>query len=183
MKKPGFFIIGAPKCGTTALASWLRDHPQVYFSPVKEPHHFNTDHNYVLTPERDQYEALFSGARQEHRAVGEGSVSYLFSNDAVPSIEKYTQFQAKYIVLLRNPIKMAPSHHAHLRFAGDEHIKSFAKAWDYSDARWRGEAVTSRCPDPRVLAYKKVCLLGAQLERLYRTVPRQRVRGNAKNCA
>lgn len=48
MIKPNFFIVGAPKCGTTSLAHWLAGHPQVFMSPVKEPHFFNTDYQRYL---------------------------------------------------------------------------------------------------------------------------------------
>ena len=37
------FIVGAPRCGTTTLASFLQQHPQVCFSAVKEPHFFSRD--------------------------------------------------------------------------------------------------------------------------------------------
>ncbi|MDD9875087.1 MAG: sulfotransferase, partial [Gammaproteobacteria bacterium] len=40
-KKPNFFIIGAPKCGTTSLDAWLKSHPRI-FTAVKEPNYFNT---------------------------------------------------------------------------------------------------------------------------------------------
>jgi hypothetical protein len=36
-RKPNFFIVGAPKCGTTALSEYLRSHPDVFFSSPKEP--------------------------------------------------------------------------------------------------------------------------------------------------
>lgn len=40
---PNFFIAGAAKCGTTSLYHYLKRHPQVYMSPIKEPNHFSTD--------------------------------------------------------------------------------------------------------------------------------------------
>jgi hypothetical protein len=40
MKLPNFFIVGAPKAGTTSLYSYLRQHPQIYMSPIKEPNYF-----------------------------------------------------------------------------------------------------------------------------------------------
>ena len=43
MRTPDFFIVGAPKCGTTALASWLRAHPELFLAPVKEPNYFCFD--------------------------------------------------------------------------------------------------------------------------------------------
>jgi hypothetical protein len=174
MKKPNFFIIGAPKCGTTSLAAWLATNPNIFFSSYKEPHHFNTDENWVWTPEREQYEELFKGVTREHHAVGEGSVWYLYSRVAVLNIEKYTP-NAKYIVCLRNPVQMAYSLHGQQLVSGNEHIEDFEEAWVLNDARLRGEAVSRWCREPRHLAYGKACLLGEQLERLYRCVPRERV--------
>jgi Sulfotransferase family len=69
MIKPNFFILGAPKCGTTSLAVWLSEHPHIYM-PQKEPHFFNTDHRRFLNS-RVGYERLFAGANERHRVVGE----------------------------------------------------------------------------------------------------------------
>ncbi len=41
---PNFFIVGAPKAGTTSLYSYLDQHPQVYMSPIKEPCYFCTEY-------------------------------------------------------------------------------------------------------------------------------------------
>src|SRR4030042_1778226 len=89
MKKPDFFIIGAPKGGTTSLAAWLADHPQVYMSSAKEPHFFNTDEPHHLSRSLSKYESLFEGAGIEHRAVGEASTGYLLSQVAVSNILNY----------------------------------------------------------------------------------------------
>src|ERR1700744_4238921 len=40
MKAPNFFIVGAPKAGTTSLYNYLGQHPQIYMSPIKEPNYF-----------------------------------------------------------------------------------------------------------------------------------------------
>ena len=60
--KPTFYIIGAPKCGTTSWAAYLEQHPMVNFSKHKELNHFSTDlrtaHNRIVTSE-DEYEARF----------------------------------------------------------------------------------------------------------------------------
>src|SRR5579872_578348 len=40
---PDFFVIGHPKCGTTALYAMLKRHPQIYMSDVKEPQFFAGD--------------------------------------------------------------------------------------------------------------------------------------------
>lgn len=99
MKEPNFFIIGAPKCGTTSLAHWLAQHPEVFMSPVKEPHYFSTDFPLTSWRDPDDYHSLFEGADTHHKAVGEASVWYLRSREAVPQIEAHYP-GARYIVML-----------------------------------------------------------------------------------
>ena len=174
MKKPNFFIIGAPKCGTTSLAAWLSEHPNVYMSPVKEPNFYNADlGNHELT--RREYELLFKKATANHKAVGEASTSYLFSQVAVSRIEQEFAGKVQYIVTVRNPIDMAHSFYEELVVLGYEHIKEFSKAWQLSEERSKGHAVTRLCHEPKLLDYKSVCKLGEQVERLFRIVPRDRV--------
>jgi hypothetical protein len=76
VKTPNFFILGAPKCGTTSLAAWLAAHPAVYMSPLKEPAYFAADLK-VDRPGPQEYRALFSAAGDIHLAVGEASTCYL----------------------------------------------------------------------------------------------------------
>jgi len=174
MKKPNFFIIGAPKCGTTSLAVWLSKHPNIYMSPLKEPHFFNTDLKYNNVSNPRGYWLLFDGVTNEHKAVGEASVFYLFSRVAVPYIEREMP-GSKYIVMVRNPVDMAYSLHEQQLVAGNEHIKDFAQAWRLSEKRAKGQEVTRWCREPRLLDYKSVCRLGEQVERLFNIVPRERV--------
>jgi hypothetical protein len=172
--KPNFFIIGAPKCGTTSLAAWLAEHPQIYISPVKEPHFFNRDGMY-LTNTLDEYEALFVDANENHLAIGEASTHYLYSRTAVPGILKY-QPDAKFIVCIRNPIEMAPSLHAERVWNGIEVVKDFEKAWRLQEARRNGKLIPATARrDPERLQYGEYCKLGKQLERLYSIVPQDRV--------
>jgi len=174
MKKPNFFIIGAPKCGTTSMAAWLSKHPNIYISPVKEPHFYNTDLKYINTHKRKRYEELFKGATDQHAAVGEASVYYLFSQVAVPKIEKEIT-AARYIVMIRNPIDMAYSLHEQKVVSGSESILDFAKAWELSPERRKGRMVSRFCREPRLLDYQSVCKLGEQLDRLFKGVSRERV--------
>lgn len=174
MKQPNFFIIGAPKCGTTSLAAWLAEHPQIYMSPLKEPHHFNTDQNHVITPGLRHYEQLFEKANDRHLAVGEASVWYLYSSAAVPNIERYTT-DAKYIVCLRDPVEMVYSLHEQLFVSGHECEPDFATSWHLQNDRVNGKLIPLLCSEPRFLLYGPVCSLGDQMERLYTQIPRKRV--------
>ena len=65
-RDPTFMIVGAPKCGTTALYEYLQAHPQVFVSDPKEPHFYAEDlgaHRSVFT--RAEYHKLFALARPE----------------------------------------------------------------------------------------------------------------------
>jgi hypothetical protein len=73
MNRPNFFIIGAPKCGTTSLANWLAQHPNVYFSPTKETHYFNNDRSPTNYHDEYSYLFMFATARSEQNAIIEGS--------------------------------------------------------------------------------------------------------------
>lgn len=70
MKNPNFFIIGAPKCGTTALSEYLREHPQVFFSDPKELSFFNEDFTNRRTTSLEDYPYHFEEAKESHKAVG-----------------------------------------------------------------------------------------------------------------
>lgn len=145
-------------------------------SPIKEPHFFYQDSNYrVLAPTSlKSYERLFFDANGQHKAVGEASVWYLYSDRAVPSILDYAP-NAKFIVCLRNPQEMAPSLHQQQVRSGYEHVEDFETAWRLQERRLIGEAVARSCLEPTHLAYGAVCSLGKQLDRLYRRVEKARV--------
>ena len=43
MPKPDFFIVGAAKCGTSSLYTYLRQHPDIFMPHMKEPNFFGSD--------------------------------------------------------------------------------------------------------------------------------------------
>ena len=174
MRKPNFFIIGAPKTGTSAMAHYLSMHPQVFLTTPKEPNHFNSDHDIAEYRSAARYAGLFDGADERHRAVGEGSVWYLYSKVAVPRIEAELP-GSKYIVMLRNPAEMAPSLHQQQVFGRNENIEAFEDAWRAQDRRRAGHDIPWFMRDVDRLLYKEACSLGTQLARLLDTVPRDRV--------
>lgn len=174
VKKPNFFIIGAPKCGTTSLAWWLSEHPRIFMSPIKEPHFYCSDFNAGILVNRAEYDALFARATDIHAAVGEASTSYLYSQVAIPNIEKELA-EPRYIAMVRNPVEMAHAQYEQVYQDGLEHIKDFAQAWELSQERAQGRQVTRWCREPKFLDYKSICKLGQQLARLFAIVPRERV--------
>ena len=165
MKKPNFFILGAPKCGTTSLAHWLALHPQIFVSPVKEPFYFNTDDQARVRFSFREYEALFAGAGAEHVAVGEASTWYLHSAVAVTAILNYSD-RPKFIVMVRNPVEMAYSLHEQEIFSGQENEPIFRKAWSLQGQREKGRSIPKGCIEPKRLQYGWELSLGTHLQRV-----------------
>lgn len=174
MMKPNFFILGAPKCGTTSLAAWLGENPEIYLPSTKEPHFFNTDHK-RLTSSLQAYEALFAAADERHRAVGEASVWYLSSSTAVTNILRYAP-EAKFIVMLRNPAEMAPSLHEEMVFTGRDDVADFAEAWNLQEARRDDRRLPFMVWEPKFVQYGDACSLGRQVARLLEIVSPERVK-------
>lgn len=101
MAKPNFFIIGAPRCGTTSLASLLSENPSVYFSNPKETRFFSENYHKSI----QFYEKKYF-RKADHPLVGEGDVSYFTNPKAAERIAKHYP-ASKLVVLLRNPIQRA----------------------------------------------------------------------------
>ena len=138
---PNFFIVGAPKAGTTSLYHYLDQHPQIYMCPVKEPCHFATEvrpenfspkyrgvfeagemKTYLRGPGREKrfsgyvpdwgdYLSLFDDATNE-TAIGEASVCYLWSPNAAKNIAARLP-DARIVALLRHPAERAWSQYQH----------------------------------------------------------------------
>jgi len=173
MRKPNFFILGAPKCGTTSLWWWLRAHPAIFMSHVKEPNFFNSGDKLGISNLTD-YEELFRDARVSHAGVGEASSWYLSSPVAVQNILQY-QPEARFIVLLRNPIEMAVAVHSEMLISGLENVAAFPTAWGLQGDRGEGRRIPVFSWRHRCFLYGDVCLLGAQLQRLLAVAKGNRV--------
>lgn len=173
---PNFFILGAPKCGTTALARYLEEHPRIAFSLEKETHHFCPDlpgHRTDRTDEEYRAE-FFPHVRPHHLAAGEGTPFYLYSQEAIPRIRDYNP-EARLVAMLRNPVDLVHSFHAQLLYNCEEDIVDFPEAWRAQEDRRRGQRIPETCVNPSVLQYRRIAALGEQMERLYSLWPAERI--------
>jgi len=172
---PDFFVVGAPRCGTTALCRYLEHNPQICFSRPKETHYFAPIG--TLPSERelqsDYIERYFGHRDAGHRVAGEGSVSYLYLPGTIERILHFNP-AARFIVMVRNPMSMLPSYHLKMRLLLQEDEEVFARAWSLQEARARGESVPRHCHDARLLMYGEVASFGRQIERLFSVAGRER---------
>ena len=148
---PNFLVVGASKAGTTSVYEYLRQHPEIYMSRVKEPHYFSflggmpdfqgvNDDRFkaaVVTDEQ-QYRGLFDAVGGE-AAVGEASVSYLYYPAAAENIHA-TIPECRIIILLRDPVERALSQYRQNVTNGREPL-SLSDAFEAEEARldngWR----------------------------------------------
>jgi hypothetical protein len=173
--KPDFFIVGAPKCGTTALYAYLREHPNIFMPQVKEPHFFAKDlGTYPRIKTLDEYSGLFAHSTDRHRRVGEASVYYLRSTVAIANIREFNP-EARIIAMLRNPIEMIHAMHSQLLYVAEENVPDFEQAWRLQERRRQGLDLPPKSRGAFLLQYAELGRLGTQTERLLSIFPRDQV--------
>lgn len=157
---PDHVIIGAQKSGTTSLFFYLRDHPYVAWTPVKEINFFTRNfeqgphwyRRHFPTTAYLHYNRLVLGRRLR---VGEASPGYLAYPHAARRLAAMLP-HARLIVMLRNPVERAYSHYQHVVRQGFEPL-SFAAALAAEESRIGPERERMRLdehhPPTRYLRY------------------------------
>ena len=173
VKRPDFFIVGAPKCGTTALYTYLRAHPKIFMPALKEPQYFAED---ILGQKRnvctgEDYLALFDAASNERR-IGEASTAYLGSALAAKKINAFDP-AAQIIVMVRNPVDMMYALHSHRCYEGEEEITDFETALeaDEMNIKLRGDGPKR----PNGLAYWQMASFSLQISTYFAEFGRDNV--------
>ncbi len=174
--RPNFFIVGAPKCGTTSLYHYLSAHPEVFMSQRKEPRFFGRDFD---MPERrcvttlEEYLRLFRGA-ERYKRIGEASTAYLRSALAASQIKAFAP-DAKIVVSLRNPVDFMWSLHGEYVAGGWETITDFEEALAAQPDRLRGERLHKHLGGPKYFQYGALATFSTQLEAYFEAFGRENV--------
>ena len=135
-KKPNFIIIGAMKAATTSLYTYIKQHPDIFMTKVKEPMFFNNfqqENNYNILGSKsnksttlEEYLAMFKDAKNE-KAIGEASPAYIYNENAPYLIKEHLP-DVKIIAILRQPTDRAYSNFLHTKRADRENVNSFEQA-------------------------------------------------------
>lgn len=143
IRLPDFYLVGAPKAGTSALHRWLAAHPDVFMPENKEPRFFCRFEEPFLGPGVDRFIRTWTKTESEYGAlfapapvdalVGEGSTDYLHNEGAAERIHARRP-DARILILLRNPIDRAYSGHLHL-VRDQQEDESFERALELEDER------------------------------------------------
>jgi len=111
---PNFFIVGAPKAGTSSLYAYLKDIPGIYMSPIKEPNYFSAaiipaTSSFGPIRDKKKYLSLFEKVKDE-KIIGEASPSYLSDPEAPKLIHEIVP-DARILISLRDPVERAYSNY------------------------------------------------------------------------
>jgi hypothetical protein len=176
--KPNFFIVGAPKCGTTSLHEYLQRHPDVFMPFYKEPHFFGSDligsrfRQFRGKPKK--YLRLFKDATTESR-IGESSPWYLVSKNAAQEIKSYNP-DAKIIMILRNPVDMMYSMWSQFRYSGNEQIEDFITAVNAEPERKQGHHIRRAAHCVTGLFYRDMATYTPQVKRYFDVFGKENVK-------
>ena len=169
----GFVVAGTQKGGTTALASYLGEHPEICMPgtkarpKLKELHHFDSDQTFAAAaPDHSIYHRCFQ-PRPGHKVMGEATPVYMYWQPVPARIHAYNPAM-KFVILLRNPVTRAHSHWNMEVTKGREKL-SFEEAL-------RQEAERLRSGDSEVRRRRSYVDRGyysVQLARIWQLFPRQ----------
>lgn len=163
LKKPNFFIVGAPKCGTSSLYEYLREHPDIFMSEVKEPFYFCPDLGFHRYKNDQEYLTLFSKVDHETR-IGEASTQYLYSKVAADKIYQFNP-EARIVIMLRNPVDMMHSLHSFFFYWGVEDIEDFETALSVEENRKQGRCLPKGIEQYQSLFYREIAAFSGQVKR------------------
>ena len=176
-KKPNFIIIGAMKAATTSLYTYLKQHPDVFMTTIKEPMFFNNfqkKNDFKVLGRKtkkittfEEYYPLFDAVKNE-KAIGEASPSYI-SNTDCPSLIQQHLPDTKIIAILRQPVARAYSNFLHARRADREPIADFETAFNKETER----KAENWSP---LYHYKGKGYYFEQLERYFTLFPRENIK-------
>jgi len=110
---PNFFLVGAPKCGTTSLFNYLHEVPEIFMCSVPNVNYF-TSKGFLPSrihtiKEKYAYLDLFKDAKRD-QILGEYTPYYIFRKES-PSMIKKVSPNARILISLRDPVERAFSHY------------------------------------------------------------------------
>jgi len=174
MITPNFFIVGAPKCATSALYHYLKHHPDIFMSESKELNYFAAD---LTSPHflnnRQVYLSHFNNAAG-YKRVGEASVWYMYSKVAANGIYEMVP-DAKIIAMIRNPVDMIYSYHGQRLFNGTEDINNFEKAIEAIPERKLGKHLPNNPYPIEGLFYLDIAKYSEQVRRYINVFGRENI--------
>lgn len=174
--KPNFFIVGAPKSGTTSLYFYLKSHPQIFIPRRKELLFFCDDLHFTFPILNEQEFLDYYRDVKGKPAAGEVSVWNLYSTNAAKNIFHFNP-DSRIIIILRHPVDMLYALHSNHVFNDNETIPDFKEALSAEADRRNGRNIspTIKCP-VEGLYYSEVAAYPDQVQRYLDVFGKEKVK-------
>ena len=160
MNKPNLFLIGSPKCGTTALAMNLAQHKDIYLPKQKEPRYFDRTIFYdyeeeYFTKTLDEYLAFYQDV-DDSKYMMDASVFNMYKQESIEGILALSP-DAKFIIILRDPIESSISMHRQRLTYIDTKMRElsddFNECWNLLEKRKRDQGYPKGCRNKFLFRY------------------------------
>lgn len=170
---PNLFLVGAPKCGTTSLAHYLGQHPDIFVPSWKEPSFFGADLTkcYSRQTEAD-YLSLYQDWTNERYGL-DASTSYFYSRMAPKEMLNHVP-NVRILIMVRNPIEAIYSMYFENRYEGIETILTFEDALLAEKARLAQGSPAKRGLQEQLL-YSRIYAYTDNIARYHAVIGRERV--------
>jgi hypothetical protein len=162
---PDFYIVGAPKAGTTSLYEYLATHPRVFLPAQKELRYFGSDLDVRGRRrfDREAFLALYADAPPD-ALLGNAYVWYLFSRTAAEEIQAVRP-DARIVIMLREPVAALHALHSEFVYDGNEDLDDFAEALAAEPDRCAGRRIPREAHFPEGLCYRNTVRHAEQVQR------------------
>ena len=162
---PGFIIIGRPKCGTTSLARWLSEQPEIFFCKLKEPRFFVRDDLWKRGP--DWYRSLYAGAASG-QLLGEATPAYTHPHESAKTAQRIfeTSPDVRLVYLVRDPAARIRSAYRHRRMSTDERKSTLAEALAEPGNIYERYTLYFTCLEPYIERFPREQILVVRMEDL-----------------
>ncbi|UTW60647.1 sulfotransferase [bacterium SCSIO 12741] len=170
---PNLFIVGAPKCGTTSLCNYLRQHPQVFITEPKEPNFFNTDLLRKNRMSEQEYFQLFEKSAS-FPVRGEGTPLYLMSKEAPANLARFNP-DAKVVISTRQPWALIVSAFYQNRSNTVETSASLVEALNLESERASWDYLPHDPEPVGRLLYRRMASLAEQIQEYQRHFPPEQI--------
>lgn len=173
-RMPNLYIIGAPKCGTTAMADYLREHPDIFVPLMKEFLYFGTDIPRKKPRMSEQkYLECFDSWGSERFGI-DATPMYLYSKSARWEIKAASE-QAKIMVMVRNPTDMVYSLYSQLKYEGKEFVSTLEEALSLESERVRTGYQPPNGNSSTIIRYSYLCKVAPHVKACFDCFGRENV--------
>lgn len=169
-KKFSFLLAGVQKSGTSALHSYLKQHPHLWLSRKKELHFFDDETIDWTQPDYTTYQPS-DRAQSKSTPAGEATPVYIYWPNSMERIKRYNP-NMKLIFIFRQPVERAWSHWKKENRCRREH-HSFS--WAIREGRARVMNSSEVSDYRRYFSYIERGFYGQQLQKVLRLFPRQQL--------